>query len=536
MRVLSPVNFIKPATFFEHNMTSRESLIKNTCSTRTLLFLLIIYVSFLYLFTLTPFRFSKFYFYQYLLFQNGYLNALTGTTSIHDLIINLLMLFPVGFIICSMMRSKNFSFKKILISGIGVGFFISVSIEFLQLFLPRVTSTIDILNNTLSSAIGVAFAYSIHGQRLFDFFDSLNKKVSTYYRYLIFFLISIITMIFMAPVLINDFSNWNTAYPLIFGNERTLDRQWNGNIYKLSIYNRVIDRQQAKILYKNGYRKRNENQIESGLIKDYHFSQGRINAEQNFENFINRKNVADVGGFDTDDNCLVIKNSAIKDVDFGPELIKLIQETNQFSLAIWLKPDNLKMDGPARIVTLSNSPVERNFTLGQMGERINFRVRTPLTGLNGSRVSLLSKPIISSNNVQFIVTTFHRGEAKLYFNGEQQTLVIHSTSQYLPMVFGFEQKRFRVIEIYFVMLFTLGWLGWSLPMLKLKRRIFYSLIIFLPFLLSSAVKFLLVNHAVDVYSIRLSFVVFILVLVSGIFLEMSIVLWRYVETNGKTNH
>jgi outer membrane protein assembly factor BamB len=45
--------------------------------------------------------------------------------------------------------------------------------------------------------------------------------------------------------------------------------------------------------------------------------------------------------------------------------------------------DDARQTGPARILTFSSDPYHRNFTLGQEGDRVVFRLRTPETGENG---------------------------------------------------------------------------------------------------------------------------------------------------------
>ena len=37
-----------------------------------------------------------------------------------------------------------------------------------------------------------------------------------------------------------DFSNWDSNYPLLIGNEATLDRPYLGEIFLVAIYDRVI--------------------------------------------------------------------------------------------------------------------------------------------------------------------------------------------------------------------------------------------------------------------------------------------------------
>lgn len=50
----------------------------------------------------------------------------------------------------------------------------------------------------------------------------------------------------------------------------------------------------------------------------------------------------------------------------------------------WVMPDNALLDGPARIAGISANPSVRNFTLGQDRDRYIFRVRTSVTGSNGT--------------------------------------------------------------------------------------------------------------------------------------------------------
>jgi hypothetical protein len=58
----------------------------------------------------------------------------------------------------------------------------------------------------------------------------------------------------------------------------------------------------------------------------------------------------------------------------------------QLALFARLTPASLDLEaeGPGRIVSLSESTAERNFTLAQSGAQLAFRVRTPTTGLNGT--------------------------------------------------------------------------------------------------------------------------------------------------------
>src|SRR6056297_3519030 len=64
-------------------------------------------------------------------------------------------------------------------------------------------------------------------------------------------------------------------------------------------------------------------------------------------------------------------------------LMKAVRDSGEITIEVWLKTADLKQSGPARILTLSKNSSERNFTLGQDGNRIDARLRTTGTSLNG---------------------------------------------------------------------------------------------------------------------------------------------------------
>jgi len=57
--------------------------------------------------------------------------------------------------------------------------------------------------------------------------------------------------------------------------------------------------------------------------------------------------------------------------------------TNAITIEVWIKPANTTQAGPARIVTVSKDPGQRNFTLGQKGSAYEVRLRTTSTSPNG---------------------------------------------------------------------------------------------------------------------------------------------------------
>lgn len=104
----------------------------------------------------------------------------------------------------------------------------------------------------------------------------------------------------------------------------------------------------------------------------------------------------------------------VQDADSG--LLEACRRSGQLTIEAIIEPDDLKQNGPARIVTFSSSAGERNFTLGQQDDRLIFRLRTPSTGLNGVQpeVSLCH---VAAGRPQHVAVTYRPGEMLAYLNG-----------------------------------------------------------------------------------------------------------------------
>lgn len=488
---------------------------------RPLISTLIIYLIFVYLLTLNPFRFSLFYFNRFIQFRRGYLAAFIGGSWIEDIILNLMMLFPLGLLIGLLLRMLQIKIKHSVIIATGLGFLISLSIELCQIFLPRSFSGIDIFANTVGACIGAWLAYPTKRFDTQEILKKLYDRGQFFYTRVVIIYCVVATIILMIPVFINTFSNWNNRFHLLFGNEATLNRPWRGIIYKLSIFNRKLDKQAIQMLYQLNFQTETPLELSNGLLAEYIFDHQQLktfgvlkdklvlNPQQQLS-----FNFEDQGGIILKDNSIISTNMP------ATELVHSIQKTNQLSIAIWLKPDNLQQKGPARIVSLSKNTDHRNFTLGQSGSMLNFRVRTPLTGLNGSEVDLTTYPMLTINEPQFVVATFHRGESKLFYNGKIVSSIIYDTSYYLPLLARLSRNRFGKAAFCFMLLFPLGWLGRGLVKSKIQKSVISAIIIFVPFLISSLVNTLLLQHTFDAHLFYLCGFISLLLLMIGLLYEL----------------
>lgn len=115
---------------------------------------------------------------------------------------------------------------------------------------------------------------------------------------------------------------------------------------------------------------------------------------------------------------LVLTGGAYVVQDADSALLETCRRSGQLTIEAVIEPDDLKQNGPARIVTFSSNSGERNFTLGQQDDRLIFRLRTPITGLNGVQpeVSLCH---VAAGRPQHVAVTYRPGEMLAYLNGKQ---------------------------------------------------------------------------------------------------------------------
>ena len=119
------------------------------------------------------------------------------------------------------------------------------------------------------------------------------------------------------------------------------------------------------------------------------------------------------GGISIDDNTLIASSGGIS------KLNQAVSASGEISIEAWVQSSSRGHSGPARIVTYSNDPNNRNFTLGQEGRRYDVRLRTTNTDPNGTNPSLRSGRLLSSSSMQHVVYTYsdQTGVGSLYVDG-----------------------------------------------------------------------------------------------------------------------
>ena len=114
----------------------------------------------------------------------------------------------------------------------------------------------------------------------------------------------------------------------------------------------------------------------------------------------------------------VQKPTLIRSPIQATKIIEKVRQTGEITVEAWVQPAKLNQSGPARIVTISRNSSNRNFTLGQDGNKFEVRLRTTKTNNNG-QPSLGS--LNQSLNLRLTHIVYVRGKggvAKIFINGK----------------------------------------------------------------------------------------------------------------------
>lgn len=101
------------------------------------------------------------------------------------------------------------------------------------------------------------------------------------------------------------------------------------------------------------------------------------------------------------------------------KLSESVQRSQAITLEAWITPHDTKQAGPARILTLSSGPNQRNFTIGQEGDKFEVRLRTSKTDGNGVPGLVSPAGSVQTKRTQVVFTREKSGKARLYIDGKE---------------------------------------------------------------------------------------------------------------------
>lgn len=374
---------------------------------------------------------------------------------LEDFLVNIIFFMPFGFSLTYLLPRQKLSPIGTLIVVILASFSLSFTVEVLQAFIPARASTLtDILTNSLGGIFGYFSFYLLRAIALRQFRNFLSLKAFT-----AFFLgyIILALMISLPVPHLSNLTAWDSDFPLILGNEATGDRPWQGYLAEVHIADRAISREEVAKVFA---RQNPLGELKTSLVASYQLKDGTQ------ESFSDRTGyLPDLSWQGKDANSIEAKPVFLSgDRWLTTELpaaaaIAPIRQNSQFTIITTVATADTSQSGPARIISLSGDPYQRNFTLAQEGSDLVLRVRTPITGKNGAIPELVVSDVFEDFHWHKLIITYANSLLQIYVDN-------------LTNLHYVELTPAMVIANYFFPLKTYN--------LNLFSRILYYGIIFVP--------------------------------------------------------
>jgi len=385
-----------------------------------------VYIFYLFLFTLVPFTFS--------VDSSNVVPSLYGErfeglggfccVTLWDIISNIVLFVPFGFFFITRMGGAGFNpVKQIMSAGI-CACVLSFTIESLQLTLPRSPSLVDVSLNTLGAVFGALIGLRDPGyvsQIVEKCGRALGRSESVRTALAVYCLALFITYCLPLPLRPN-FSNWDWSFPFQIGNEASLDRPWLGKVYLVAMYHRALGPEEVKANFSAGPHADSANRrVRESLEKLYDFTEGQGDIVHDQvgigESLDLRIKHPDRIRWLRPNGVEFLDSTSIFRADSGSARdTKDLYVKGELTLEAWISPADMTENPPARIVSYSRDPNQRNLTLGQDGRDVVFRLRTPVSGLNGTKPELRTGDQPLAKGVQHLVSTYRDGVVTLYVN------------------------------------------------------------------------------------------------------------------------
>jgi hypothetical protein len=179
-----------------------------------------------------------------------------------------------------------------------------------------------------------------------------------------------------------DVSNWDDGYRLLLANELTKDRPWLGEYRRVAVYARPLSAGDVAQSFEAGL-----DRGTSDAVALYAFGErgGDVVRDSSGAGQPLHLTIDDGGAVRwlADGGLRIESPVLIASAEPATKLISAVEQSGAITIEAWVKPANTTQAGPARVVSLSADPGQRNFTLGQAEGAYEVRLRTTSTSANG---------------------------------------------------------------------------------------------------------------------------------------------------------
>ncbi|HEX9934988.1 MAG TPA: VanZ family protein [bacterium] len=418
----------------------------------------------LFLFTLVvltffPYEFSTHWYHRLIGWgRSAFIRALFHF-DFSDVLQNVIGFIPLGWIIYVLSESIGFPFKRRIVLPILSGFLISASVETSQLFLPRSTSGFDVAANVTGTVFGFysALKHQWH-HRVIQFMVRIFKPTAVRASAAALYAAGLFYLLLLPPQF-NNLSNWDKDYPLLLGNEATLDRPWDGEVKTLAIFPKALGPSEAAGL---GRFHSGKDFIDAGRRMDalvlYSFIEGIGDTVYDYSK---RGHPLHLLGRDIDwlpggSGLRIANGNVLRSIGSAEKVVEALQHGSRFSIEVRFRTLSLNQYGPARIISISANPDERNVTLGQEGSALVLRVRTPVSGWNSSRIYMHQPSALPDTLVHDVVAVFDLGLIRLYRDGIPLKPILRGDIPYLSLLVHVGKNEAARTAFCYLFFFPLG--------------------------------------------------------------------------------
>lgn len=176
--------------------------------------------------------------------------------------------------------------------------------------------------------------------------------------------------------------NWDAGFRLALANELTQDRAWLGEYRLVAIYDRALTAGEVAQRFRAGAKAEPKDAL---LLYTFTAGAGDMVLDASRAKGGTDLRISDPSAVEWLKGGGLAVRAPVLIASDGPAsaLTAAITKSQAITIETWVKPANHAQTGPARIVTLSQNPGQRSFTLGQQADAYEVRLRTTATSENG---------------------------------------------------------------------------------------------------------------------------------------------------------
>jgi glycopeptide antibiotics resistance protein len=329
-------------------------------------------------------------------------------SSLLDFPENVLLFFPLGLSLASILRSRSHLIKlasPLILTGICL----SLAIESLQIFLPgRTPNLSDLMGNTIGTALGCGLWYLLNYKRAP--FRVRPRSISAAHLSIVYSVFLVVVGIASGALAFGlQLRGLDLGYPMVLGGKDDPDESpWDGGVRDLLLLDRSVNSQELQRLASGAFPPTSH----SSLVGYYPLDSlaGLNDSTKSLPSLLPMNNLPPL----FNENGLVFTNGFwARTVKAITAFSERINSSHQFTVAFTVLTSDAMQTGPARILSISPGAFERNLTIGQSDTAISLRWRSLLSGKNGTSPELEFPGVFTSRETRRIALSFDGRVARL---------------------------------------------------------------------------------------------------------------------------